>query len=242
MPLAPQRSHLFDEFTDHVRRKPGDPVLRHDQLTRSSPHHAQFNELPAHRATANRARGRWTTLAPSAVEAPCTSTALPLLRLISRTWPASESARRSCWSVPSPRVHWLTREPSAVDASWTSSPFPLLRLTKTYQDVPGVAVQRRRFGGRRMHRAEQADREDRRRHCGKPGSPAMSSWRGRGSRAVGLHRFPLSLVAGPIRCGSSVGCCRSSRSRAGSGCRWRCRLRRRRGRGRTGRRRWIRRS
>jgi hypothetical protein len=37
MLLAPQRPHLSDEFSDHVRRQSGDPVLRHDQLTRPAP-------------------------------------------------------------------------------------------------------------------------------------------------------------------------------------------------------------
>lgn len=60
MLLMPQRPHLGDEFRDHIRRQPSDPVLRHDQLTRPSPHHAQFNELPGHRATANHARARLT--------------------------------------------------------------------------------------------------------------------------------------------------------------------------------------
>jgi len=46
MQLVPQRPYLSDEFSDHRRRQPGDPVLRHDQLTRPSPHHAPFNELP----------------------------------------------------------------------------------------------------------------------------------------------------------------------------------------------------
>ncbi|GAA2255034.1 hypothetical protein GCM10010104_60060 [Streptomyces indiaensis] len=58
MLLVPQRPHLSDNFSDHIRRQPSDPVLRHDQLTRPSPHHAQFNELPERRATANHARGR----------------------------------------------------------------------------------------------------------------------------------------------------------------------------------------
>lgn len=96
--------------------------------------------------------------------------------------------------------------------------------------------------GRRIHRGEQAEREGRRHHGGDPGASTMSSWRGGRSSTVGRHRFALSVVAGPVRCGSSVGCCRSSRCRAGPGCRWPCRSRRRRGRGRTGRRRWIRRS
>lgn len=47
MLLVPQRPHLSDEFSDHIRRQASDPALRHDQLTRPSPHHAQFNEPPA---------------------------------------------------------------------------------------------------------------------------------------------------------------------------------------------------
>lgn len=58
MLLVPQRPYLGDEFSDHIRRQPGDPVLRHDQLTRPSPYHDQCNEQPGRRATANRARGR----------------------------------------------------------------------------------------------------------------------------------------------------------------------------------------
>uniref|UniRef100_UPI003F494E1E hypothetical protein n=1 Tax=Streptomyces chartreusis TaxID=1969 RepID=UPI003F494E1E len=58
MPLLPQRPHLGDEFSDHIRRQPSDPVLRHDQLARTSPHYAQFNESPGRRATAKRARAR----------------------------------------------------------------------------------------------------------------------------------------------------------------------------------------
>jgi 2-polyprenyl-6-methoxyphenol hydroxylase-like FAD-dependent oxidoreductase len=34
MLLVPQRTDFGDEFSDHVRRQPDDPVLRHDQLTR----------------------------------------------------------------------------------------------------------------------------------------------------------------------------------------------------------------
>ncbi|MEJ8667518.1 hypothetical protein WKI71_00070 [Streptomyces sp. MS1.AVA.1] len=44
MPLVPQWPDLSNEFSDHIRRQPRDPVLRHDQLTHPSPHHAQFNE------------------------------------------------------------------------------------------------------------------------------------------------------------------------------------------------------
>ncbi|MGW3288995.1 hypothetical protein ACWDR3_30585, partial [Streptomyces sp. NPDC001002] len=32
--FMPQRPCLGNEFSDHNRRQPGDPVLRHDQLTR----------------------------------------------------------------------------------------------------------------------------------------------------------------------------------------------------------------
>ncbi len=58
MLLVPQRPHLSNEFSDHLRRQPHNPVLRHDQLTRPSPHHGQFNEPPGRRATADHARGR----------------------------------------------------------------------------------------------------------------------------------------------------------------------------------------
>src|SRR3954452_550490 len=56
----------------------------------------------------------WTMLAPSAVEAPCTSRALPLLRLISCTYP-SMSWMLNCWLVVLLSVHWTMAPPSAVD-------------------------------------------------------------------------------------------------------------------------------
>lgn len=62
------------------------------------------------------------------------------------------------------------------------------------------------------------------------------------ARARGPRGRRRTAVRCPFRCGSSVGCRRSSRCRAGSGFRWRCRCRRRRGRDRTGRRRRIRRN
>lgn len=74
------------------------------------------------------------------------------------------------------------------------------------------------------------------RHEGTPGGDPgrrRCPRRGEGPRVSGADSSTL-------RCGSSAGCCRWSRSRAGSRCRWRCRPRRRRGRGRTGRRRSIR--
>src|SRR3954449_9319051 len=66
----------------------------------------------------------WTMLPPSAVEAPCTSSALPLLRLISRTLPDSEPTRMNCWWGPLVSVHCTTGAPSAVDLPETSSTLP----------------------------------------------------------------------------------------------------------------------
>ncbi|RAO47581.1 hypothetical protein GAR06_02209 [Micromonospora saelicesensis] len=63
-------------------------------------------------------------LPPSAVEAPCTSIALLLLRLINRTYPPSESASRNCWLVPLLSVHCTTLAPLAVERPETSSTLP----------------------------------------------------------------------------------------------------------------------
>src|SRR5688572_10132429 len=57
----------------------------------------------------------WTMPALSAVEAPWTSRALLLLRLISRTWPPAESASLHCWLVPLWSVHWTMEPPLAVE-------------------------------------------------------------------------------------------------------------------------------
>src|SRR6478609_1364341 len=65
-----------------------------------------------------------TMLPPSAVEAPWTSRALPLLRLISVTYPSVVSWRRHCWFVPLLSDHWTTVPPSAVDLLATSSTLP----------------------------------------------------------------------------------------------------------------------
>src|SRR3954467_14058510 len=52
------------------------------------------------------------TTPPSAVEALCPSIALPLLRLMKRTYPPDESARLHCWLVPPLSVHCLIKAPS----------------------------------------------------------------------------------------------------------------------------------
>ena len=69
----------------------------------------------------------WTMLPPSAVEAFCTSITLFEFRLISRTYPLSESASRNCWLLPPWSVHWTTAAPLAVDAPLTSSTLPECR-------------------------------------------------------------------------------------------------------------------
>jgi hypothetical protein len=57
----------------------------------------------------------WTMLAPSAVEAFWTSSALLLCREMNRTWPSLESASRHCWLVPFPSAHWTMAPPLAVE-------------------------------------------------------------------------------------------------------------------------------
>ncbi len=66
----------------------------------------------------------WTMFVPSAVEPFCGPIALPLLRLISRTYPSEESARRNCWLAPLRSGHWTTWPLSAVDQLYTSSTLP----------------------------------------------------------------------------------------------------------------------
>ena len=64
-----------------------------------------------------------TTFAPSAVDAFCTSIALPLCRAMSCTYPLT-SWTPSCWLVPPFWVHWITAAPSAVDRAVTSRTLP----------------------------------------------------------------------------------------------------------------------
>ncbi len=65
-----------------------------------------------------------TTFPPSAVDAPWTSSALPLWRLISATYPSVVSWSRHCWFVPFVSVHCTTGPPSASDRPETSRTLP----------------------------------------------------------------------------------------------------------------------
>ncbi|CAM5572066.1 hypothetical protein SALBM217S_06234 [Streptomyces griseoloalbus] len=66
----------------------------------------------------------WTTFALSAVDAPCTSSALPLWREMRRTYPSELSASRHCWLAAFRSVHWTIEPPFAVDQLCTSRTLP----------------------------------------------------------------------------------------------------------------------